>query len=57
MDTPEMTDVSVEVEFLGYDNVSRSLLQIQTRWRNEITRSEEVGELGSDVPIRLAENG
>jgi hypothetical protein len=56
MDTPEMTDVSVKVEFLGYNCVSRSLLQIKTRWRDEITGSEEVCEFGPYIPIRLGQN-
>jgi hypothetical protein len=53
MDTPEMTDVSVKVEFLGYDRVSRSLLKIKTRWRDEITSSEEVCQFRSDIPVGL----
>jgi hypothetical protein len=51
-----MTDVSVKVEFLGYNCVSRSLLQIKTRWRDEITGSEEVCEFGPYIPIRLGQN-
>jgi hypothetical protein len=56
MDTPEMTDVSVKVEFLGYNRISRSLLQIESRWRDEITSSEEVCEFGSYVPVGLGKD-
>jgi hypothetical protein len=56
MDTPEMTDVSVKVEFLGYNRISRSLLQIKSRWRDEITGSEEVCEFGSYVPVGLGKD-
>jgi hypothetical protein len=56
MNTPEMTDVPVEVEFFGYNRVSRCLLQIETGWRDEITRSEEVGEFSSDVPVGLCKH-
>jgi len=44
MDTPEMTDVSIKIEFLGDNRISRSLLQIKPRWRDEITSSKEVRE-------------
>jgi len=53
MDTPEMTDVSVKVEFLGYNRISRSLLQIKSRWRNQITSSEEVCKFGPYIPVGL----
>lgn len=56
MDTPEMTEISVKVEFLGYDRVTRSLLQVETGWGDEITGSKEVSHLGSDIPIRLCQD-
>jgi hypothetical protein len=56
MNTPEMTDVSVKVEFLGYNRISRSLLQIKTGWGDEITSSEEVCEFGSYVPVGLSQD-
>jgi len=56
MDTPEMTDVSIEIEFLGDNRITRSLLQIKTRWRDEITSSEEVCEFRPYVPIGLGQN-
>jgi hypothetical protein len=56
MNTPEMTDVSVKVEFLGYNGVSRSLLQVEPRWRDEITSSEEVCEFGPYVPVCLGQD-
>jgi len=56
MDTPEMTNVSIKVEFLGDNRISRSLLQIKTRGRDEITSSEEVCEFRSYVPVGLGQN-
>lgn len=56
MDTPEMTEVSVEIELLGDDGVTRCLLQIETGRRDEITGSEEVGKLRSYIPVGLGEN-
>ena len=56
MDTPEMTDVSVKVEFLSYDCISGRLLEIKSRWRDEITSSEKVGEFGSDIPVCLCQD-
>lgn len=56
MDTPEMTDVSVKVEFLSDNRVSGRLLEIKSRWRDEITGSEEVGEFGSDIPVCLCQD-
>jgi hypothetical protein len=51
MNTPEMTDVSVKVEFLGYNRISRSLLQIESGWRYEVTSSEEICEFGPYIPV------
>jgi hypothetical protein len=56
MNTPEMTDVSVKVEFLGYNRISRSLLQIESGWRYEVTSREEVCELGPYIPVGLGQN-
>lgn len=56
MNTPEMTDVSVKVEFFCYNCITRSLLQIKTRWRDEITSSEEVCEFGSYIPVGLGQD-
>lgn len=51
-----MTDVSVKVEFLSDNRVSGRLLEIKSRWRDEITGSEEVGEFGSDIPVCLCQD-
>ena len=51
-----MTDVSVKVEFLSYDRISGRLLKIKSRWRDEITSSEEVCEFGSDIPVCLCQD-
>jgi hypothetical protein len=55
MYTPEVTEVSVEVELFGDNGVTRGLLQIETGWGNEITGGEEVGQFVSDVKVYLVE--
>ena len=54
MDAAEMTEVTVKVEFLGNNGVTRSLLQIQTCGRYKIASSEEECELRSNIKVGLS---
>jgi hypothetical protein len=51
MDTSEMADVTLPVEFLCDDCESRCLLEVETCRRDEIARSQEVGQFGTNVEI------
>jgi hypothetical protein len=53
VDTPEVREVSVEVELLSDNGVPRGLLQVEAGRRDEVARGEEVGQLGADVPVHL----
>jgi hypothetical protein len=55
MDTPEMTQVSVKVELLRDNRIPAGLLQVEARRRDEVARSEEVRQLGANVPVGLCE--
>lgn len=56
VNTPEMTDVSVPIELFGNDGEARSLLEIQTCRRHEVTSGEEVRHFGADVKVHLVNN-
>jgi hypothetical protein len=54
MDTSEVANVSLPVELLGNDGESGGLLQIETRWGDQISCRQEIGQSCSDVEIYFA---
>jgi hypothetical protein len=51
MNTSEMTQVSVIVQLFRDNCVTRSLLQVETGRRDQVSGSQEVGQLLTDVEI------
>jgi hypothetical protein len=49
MDTPEMRQVTVEIELFSYNGVSGSLLQIQASVGDQVTSCQKVGQFASNV--------
>lgn len=47
-----MTDISHPVQFLGDNCETGRLLEIETGWGDEVSRSEEVSHLGTNVVVR-----
>lgn len=54
MNTSEMTDIALPVEFLSYDSKTRRLLQVKTSGRDQISCSKEICKFGSDVEAYFA---
>jgi hypothetical protein len=55
MNTSEMTQVSVIVQLFRDNCVTRSLLQIETGGRYQVSSGQKVGQLLADVEIRFCQ--
>jgi len=53
MYTSEMTDITLPIQLLSDYRETRGLLQVKTRWRNEVASCEKIREFCTDVEVDL----
>lgn len=56
MDTSEVANVTLPVQLLRNNSESCSLLEIETRWGDEIACGQEVGKFCSNVEVYFAQD-
>ena len=56
MNRPEVTDIPLPVQLLRNNGESGCLLQIQTCWRNQVSRGKKVCHFSTNVEIYSAQN-
>lgn len=51
MDTTEMADISIPIQFFGDYSETSGLLQVESSRRDKVTRCEKIGQLCAYIPI------